>query len=252
MTLQYGMWDQWADFVAASLPNFAKCPVYVEQTSVPEARFEEVANRVLARGSFDMSGRFRDEEFGARVVKTSCGYVTRMWLESEEEINFALRNLPKLSGGINAVEIGAGYGRLAVPFSSLCSRYVCVDPIPISTQICRDYCARFAPIVEVPSLPDFLALKNRGNEYKFDLAINIHSWNECTLEQIEWWLTMLRELDVPYLFTVSHGQMSGAPEVPYRSHDDVSFRPSLERDYELIAEEALGLSDSPHAFWKRR
>lgn len=250
-TLQYGMWDTWADFVTASLPNFAKCPVYVEQNSVPEAKFEEVAKRVFERGRINALGMTRDSEFGGRVVKTSFGEVTRMWLEAEEEMGFLVRNHAfKLFPSV--VEIGAGYGRLAVAMWNYCSRYVCVDPIPISTQICRDYCARFAPSVEVPSLPDFLALKNRGNEYKFDLAINIHSWNECTTEQVKWWLTMLRELEVPYLFTVSHGQMSGRPEVPYRTHDGGFWRELIEDEFTLIAEEALGLSDSPHALWKRK
>lgn len=248
-----GMWQKWQEFVAASLPNFAKCPVYVEQTSVPEAKFEEVAKRVcsLGRRLFDPWGQTRDAEFGARVVKTSYGYVTRMWLEAEEEMAFVLKQEGRMLPP-SVVEIGGGYGRLAVPLSVHCRRYVCVDPIPISTQVCREYCGRFANgRVEVPSLPDFLALKNRGDEYKFDLAINVHSWNECTTEQIEWWLTMLRELAVPYLFTVSHGQMCGRPETPYRSIDG-TWKKLLEAEYDLVAEEALGLSDSPHAFWKRR
>ena len=251
MSLQYGMWDTWQETVRASLPNFARNPIYVEQDSVPEAKFEEVANRVFENTPNDPDGMVRDAEFGARVVNTSRGPLTRMWLEAEQETTFLVRNTCSLRS-LNVVEIGAGYGRLAVPLSRYCARYVCVDAVPISTEISRSYCARFAPRVEVPSLPDFLALKNRGDEYRFNVAINIHSWNECTLEQIKWWLTMLRELEVGYLFTVSHGQMSGRPEIPYLCHDGVSFRPLIEREYDLVSEEALGLSDSPHAFWRRR
>lgn len=250
---QLAMWGDWQKRVEASLPNFAAHPIYVDQ-SQSEAEYQSVADYVFKHGSnlLDPEGMLRDAEFGARVVKTTHGELTRMWLDSAVEFVFLIRHMPD-DAGDRVLDIGAGYGRLAVALSSCAkpTRYVCVDPVPISTQVCRKYCERFAPNVEVPSLPDLLALHNRG-EYAFDLAINVHSWNECTREQIGAWLDLLDELKVPLLFTVSHGDNAGKIEGSYYAWEPgrPSWRPLIEERYELIAEESIGFSLHPHALWR--
>ena len=248
---ELGMWADWQERVKAELPNFAKCPVYVEQNSVPEEKYEELALYVYNSSTFDFDDRDRDAEFGARVVTTKrLGKVTRMWLESMVEIDFLRRHLPDLVY-YDVLDIGAGYGRLAVPMAKRSKTVTCVDAVPISTQICRDYCARFAPSVKVLSLDEFEAAYQN---LKFDLVCNVHSWNECKLSQIKEWLAVLAEMKVPYLFTVSHGQMNHVPEPSYRAwgDDHPDYRPLLEAQYDLIAEESLGLSPSPHALWSLR
>ncbi len=254
------MWETWQKNVQSSLPNFCAHPIYVDQ-SQSEAEYQSVADYVFGktRGQLDPDGMLRDAEFGARVVETTHGKLTRMWLDSAVEIEFMARHVPSDSP-CRILDIGAGYGRLAGAFAGMFDspapkgvRYVCVDPVPISTQICRNYCARFSPKVEVPSLPDFLALHNRG-EYAFDLAINVHSWNECTREQISAWLDVLDELQVPFLFTVSHGDNAGKIEGSYYAWEPgrPSWRQLIEARYELIAEESIGFSLHPHAIWKRK
>ena len=37
---------------------------------------------------------------------------------------------------------------------------------------------------------------------EFDLAVNIHSFSECPLAAIEWWMSLLARLRVPRLFLV--------------------------------------------------
>ncbi len=254
------MWDTWQARVQASLPNFAAHPIFVDQ-SQSEAEFQSVADYVWSKtqGQIDHEGMLRDAEFGARVVETTRGKLTRMWLDSAVEIEFLSRHMP-LDAGERILDIGAGYGRLAGAFAGMFDeiqhgnpRYVCVDPVPISTQICRNYCARFAPKAEVPSLPDFLALHNQ-HHYAFDLAINVHSWNECTREQISAWLDLLDELKVPLMFTVSHGDNAGKIEGSYYAWEPgrPSWRPLIEARWEIIAEESIGFSLHPHALWRRR
>ncbi len=247
---ELGMWESWQETVKAALPNFAKNPIYVEQDSVPEFKFRELA-KTIKTPPFDATGMMRDVEFGARVVETCLGAVTRMWLEAQVEIDFLVRHLSEIKSYPRCLDIGAGYGRLAVPLAGCGASVTCVDAVPISTQICRDYCARFAPSVKVLSLEEFEATYQN---LKFDLAINIHSFNECKLSQIKEWLAVLKEMAVPYLFTVSHGQMNHVPEPSYRSYGDdhPDFRCLIEAQYDLIAEESLGLSPSPHAIWRLR
>ena len=238
----------------ASLPNFATHPIFLDQ-SQSEAEYQSVADYVYAktRGQIDPEGKLRDAEFGARVVETTHGKLTRAWLDSCVETEFLCRHMPE-DFGDRILDIGAGYGRLAVTLGLMSpARYVCVDPVPISTKVCREYCARFAPNIEVPSLPDFLAIHNQGG-YAFDLAINVHSWNECTREQISAWLDILDEIKVPYLFTVSHGDNAGKIEAAWYAWEPgrPSWRPLIEERYELIAEESIGFSLHPHVLWKRK
>ncbi len=247
---ELGMWQEWQETVKAALPKFAANPIFVEQNSVPEERFRELAEKVILMEPYDPDGMTRDAEFGARVVDTCLGPVTRMWLESMVEIDFILRHLPEQSKFTRVLDIGAGYGRLAVPMTNVFSQVACVDAVPISTEVCRRYCSQFAPFkVNVFSIGEF---ERDYRDLNFDLATNIHSFNECKLSQIENWLKALEVMQVPYLFTVSHGQMDHNPEPSYRSYGDdhPSFRPLLEARYDLIAEESLGLSPSPHALWR--
>ena len=97
------------------------------------------------------------------------------------------------------------------------------------------------------SLNDFIAEPSK----EIDLAINIHSWNECPLSSIAGWLEMLSQIGVEWLFTVSNGQITGG-RAAYSSWggNGESFRPLIEVRYNLITEESLGLSDHPHALWQ--
>lgn len=244
------MWADWQERVKASLPfNFASNPIYVEQNSPSEVEFEKWAAWIKG-DEIDVDGKMRDADYGARVVFTpSQGLITRMWLDSNVESKFLGPHFDMRSTKV--LDIGAGYGRLAAVLGPQCASYTCVDAVPISTQISREYLSRHGDRTAVLDLETF---KQSYRDLNVDLAINIHSFNECSLECIEAWLDCLDVMRVPYLFTVSHGQLSGTHETPYRSfgNGDPSFRPLLEGRYRLIEEKALGLGNHPHALWKLR
>ncbi len=257
LSLKGGMWQTWQETVRRSLPNFAASPIFVDQGQSQE-EFEAVADYVFGRtgGMIDPEGMLRDAEFGARVMETKHARLTRMWLDSSVEIEFLGRHVQDDVKHDRVLDIGAGYGRLAAAAASIGDgpeRYVCVDAVPISTQICRNYCASFAPRAEVPSLPDFLAIHNAGG-YEFDLAINVHSFNECTREQISAWLDILDELKVPLLFTVSHGDNAGKIEGSYYAWEEgrPSWKPLVLERWEIIAEEGIGFRNHPHCLWRRK
>jgi putative sugar O-methyltransferase len=237
-----GMWEKWQEKVKESLPNFAADPIYVSQNSYSESQFKKMAKEVAKSGAVDIGGKIRDSEFGGRVVETELGGVTRMWLDGNVEIDFLRRNVPDLKY-FRVLDIGAGYGRLAVMLAPFVQSITCVDPVPISEELCRDYTRRFAPDVRVLSIGEFVE-----SPPEFDLAINIHSWNECLLEQVENWIEALVELKVQYLFTVSHGDATAAYKAWFNGSLP-SFRPAIEKYYTLIKEEILALEGNPHALW---
>jgi hypothetical protein len=240
---ELAMWETWQTRVRDGLPFFARSPLYVDQTSVDQAELEQIAATLRP----DPIGQVRDAAHGATVFQTAAlGPVTRMWVDSCVEIRFLQRILLNRLPQCDVLEIGAGYGRLAVMLAPLVRSYTCVDPVAVSTDVCRTYTALYQPSVQVLTLDEF-----QQADLTPTLAINIHSWNECTLQQIARWLAVLDVLSVPLLFTVSH---SSLPEDTYRTREDgrPSFRPLLEARYDLLAEESIGLGKHPHALWVRR
>ena len=243
-----GMWATWQEVVKDALPYFAANTIYVEQGNPAEERFVRAAHS-LHYGNWhpvDMDGRARDEEFGARMVNTpTLGRVNRMWLEANIEIDFLRRHLPMPMVDADVLDIGAGYGRLAVMLAPLVRTMACVDAVPISTKLCRYYCARFRPSVNVLSLEDFVAGYATMRPH---VVINIHSWNECGPEQVQNWIDVVVAMQTPFLFTVSHGTLGDAYGL-WSEKGPARFRPMIEKHFNLIAEEPLGLSDCPHAMW---
>jgi hypothetical protein len=240
-----GMWQDWQATVAAAGPQYARSPIYVNQ----DVAWADVEPLVAGFGTpYDPAGMARDVAHGATAFETTRGTVTRQWVDGNVEIDFLARHLGDLSS-LDVLDIGAGYGRLAVMLGPLVRSYTCVDPVPVSVAVCRDYTGRYAPQVRVLDVAAFLAEAPRPS-----LALNIHSWNECTRAQVDRWLEALDTAAVPQLFTVVHG----CDPDRYETWDGLDFKSLLEARYTVVAEEMLGLGSagvsytSPHVLWRRR
>jgi SAM-dependent methyltransferase len=133
------------------------------------------------------------------------GTFSRDLLDSLNEISFLEREL-ELSrrDRFSVLDIGAGYGRLAHRIAEAypnLTDYACVDAIPEATFL-SEYYLRFRgvmPPARAISLDQVDAVLDPGS---FDLAVNIHSFSECTYAAVEWWLGQLRRLRVPRLLVI--------------------------------------------------
>jgi len=159
------------------------------------------------------------------------GRVSRDLIESVNELLFLERTLGLSSRErFSVLDIGAGYGRLAhraVSAFPQLDDYCCVDAVPESTFLCEYYLRRrgLSPRARVVSL-DRVAAELRPRS--FDLAVNIHSFPECTYAAVEWWLELLRRLEVPHLFIV-----------PNEPDELLTLEPGGERrDFRPLIEEA--------------
>lgn len=130
---------------------------------------------------------------------------SRDLLESVNELLFLDRELQlSTRERLSVLDIGAGYGRLAHRMTGAFANvrdYCCVDAVPESTALCEYYLAHrgCAPPARV------LALYELDDELEpgaFDLAVNIHSFPECTYEAVSWWLELVARLCVPHLLIV--------------------------------------------------
>jgi SAM-dependent methyltransferase len=179
----------------------------------------------------DVLGKAGDDGlFGNRLVAVDEQLaVSRDLLDSALEINFLDRHLGiSKQERLTVLDIGAGYGRLAHRMAQTFPRVrtLCTDGIPESTFLAEYYLrfrgvegsASVLPLDEVDSL-------SPGD---VDLAVNIHSWSECPIDVIEWWLAFLAQRRVPNLFIVpNEGEQLLSLELDGARHD---FAPLLERN----------------------
>lgn len=147
-----------------------------------------------------------DGAFGCWTVDVAgFGMLSRDLLDSVNEILFLDRELDvRTSLGLRVLDIGAGYGRLAYRMATALpslADYCCVDAVPESTFL-SEYYLEFrdcSPPARVLPLSD---VQTATEPREFDLAINIHSFSECTRAAVEWWVQQLKRLRVPHLFVV--------------------------------------------------
>lgn len=160
--------------------------------------------------------------------------VSRDLLDSVNEINYldmhtGLSEIP----GLRVLDIGAGYGRLAHRMSAALDNleaYDCIDGVATSTFLC-DYYLRFreAPdTVRVVRLDEHHTLADR-----YDICVNVHSFAECSLSAIQWWLDRIAERQIEWLLIVPNSPPELLSTELDGSHLD--FMPNvLDAGYELV------------------
>ncbi|GAA3828102.1 putative sugar O-methyltransferase [Nocardioides panacisoli] len=187
--------------------------------------------------------------------------VSRDLLDSVNEISYldAQMGLSSIEG-LRVLDIGAGYGRMAHRVSAglpNLARYDCIDGVATSTFLCQYYLdyrqvpdtVRVVPMTEYESLED-----------SYDIAVNIHSFSECSIEAIEWWLGQIAQRDIEWLFIVPNTphqllstELDGSMKdfshlVKAAGYEQVDERPVYEND-ELRA--LIDLHDTHFLFRKK-
>lgn len=144
-----------------------------------------------------------DDEFGVVSFDIDGKKITRDLLDSILEINYLHDRLQiDRDARITVLDIGAGYGRFAHRFTRVFpnSFVYCADAVEKSSEICEKYLKyRAVDRARVISMDEAVMMVNH-----VDLAVNIHSWSECTLHSINTWLRLLMAKHVKNLFLVPH------------------------------------------------
>ncbi|MEA3045803.1 MAG: hypothetical protein QOJ53_135 [Sphingomonadales bacterium] len=146
-----------------------------------------------------------DNRFGISLFEVDGQSVSRDLLDSVGEIGFLKRHLGPGTRPLNVLDIGAGYGRLAWRLEQAFprARVYATDAFARSSFI-ADYYLRFrgaerASVVALDEVDALLA----GTA--IDVAINVHSFSECTLDAIAWWTGLLARHAVRHLMVVPNG-----------------------------------------------
>jgi hypothetical protein len=155
------------------------------------------------RDSLGLLDRLEDDAaFAVRRFEVDGRWVSRDLLDSILEINFIEKEFGiSQKPGCRILDIGAGYGRLAhrmVQSVPALGEYLCTDAVPESTFICEHYLAHRGALGKARVVPLDEIEKNVAAT-PIDLAVNIHSFSECSLEAIGWWSQLLAANRVPRL-----------------------------------------------------
>jgi SAM-dependent methyltransferase len=188
-----------------------------------------------------------DDLFGIYTFNFNDEFkISRDLLDSIVEIYFLERHLElSTRSSFSMLDIGAGYGRLAYrmvnAFSNL-GKYYCTDAIAISTFIC-EYYLRFREVDNRAIALPLHEVEKTLSENPVDIAVNIHSFSECTLEAIAWWLEILRKYKVKYLMVVPND----GPNLLSRENDEthLDFSPVIDiKGYRQVAKQPKFLDPS--------
>jgi hypothetical protein len=177
-----------------------------------------------------------DDLFGNYVIPLDDGRViSRDLCDSVAEITF-LEECLSLSQtrDLEVLDIGAGYGRLAYRLVSglpNIARVWCADAVAESTFL-SEYYLGFRQVQERARVLELGAVDAALGSQSVHLATNVHSFSECGIATIRWWLDLLRAHAVQYLFVVPNDDrlLSTEPD-----HSRREFFPEiLERGYRLV------------------
>ncbi|MDO8948591.1 MAG: putative sugar O-methyltransferase [Desulfocapsaceae bacterium] len=221
----------WTDEYVQSydLQSFRGDNCYVWQTKDPncdEINYCLTAYYVKAIDSLGLLQKNNEDGlFGVYTYTVNSQIVSRDLLDSVIELNFLEKHL-KLSqiNDLKIIDIGAGYGRLAYraanSFSNL-KTYLCTDAVPESTFL-SEYHSKFRHIEDRVSVIPLDNIAERLQEQQIDLAVNIHSFSECSLEAIDWWLALLSVNQVKHLFIVPNAAGHGGEKLALNNGVDFS------------------------------
>ncbi len=158
-----------------------------------------------------------DGHFGVHTFEIDGRSISRDLLDSVLELDFLDRHLGisgssapgrstplGRSGAWTLLDIGAGYGRLAhravtaFPESLRC---LCTDAIALSTFLSEFYLG-FRGVGQRATVVPLDELETAIPPGAVDIAVNVHSFSECSLAAIDAWLAFLAGRRVPHLMVV--------------------------------------------------
>ena len=136
--------------------------------------------------------------------------ISRDLLDSLIEIYFLKSFFPNLNE-LSLLEIGGGYGRLCKRYLDCIpsSKYYITDAIPQSTFYSKLYLKE-----KKDSVINLYDIPEKIKSLKIDIAVNIHSFPECNINDIEWWIKLIDSNKIKYIFYVPNNPKSTPEFMP--------------------------------------
>ena len=166
-----------------------------------------------------------DDYFGNYTFLIDNKKVSRDLLDSINEIYFLEKHL-KISKmqNLKILDIGAGYGRLAHRMLEALPNiktYYCTDAVAVSTFI-SEYYLRFRKLEERSRVIPLDNIENTLQNEHIDIALNIHSFSECSIQAVEWWISLLNKNRVKHLMIVPNIYTDSKDKLVTHDRQDIS------------------------------
>ena len=180
-----------------------------------------------------------DGAYGACTFTIAGKVVSRDLLDSILEIYFLERHL-KVSRlpNLRVLDIGAGYGRLAhrmVTALPNVTRYCCTDAVALSTFL-SEYYLKVRQVEDRTVVAPLDTIESTLSTHPVDLAINVHSWSECTVTAIDWWVSLLAAHEVRHVMIVPNAGTHGGERLLTNDRQDIETV-LTRHGYHLVAKE---------------
>lgn len=189
---------------------------YGSETEASRLKYYVFQQAVKAADVAGLLGQLKEDgAFGCATFEfDGTGPISRDLLDSIAEINFLQRHLGVLDrSDLSILDIGAGYGRMAhrlLEANPNLSGYTCVDAVPESTFLC-EYYLKFRGLADRADVVPLDEVDERLTG-PYDVALNIHSFSECTHAAVEWWLQRVGSLEVQNLMIVPNPIELNSPD----------------------------------------
>jgi len=159
-----------------------------------------------------------DGSYGCITFNIDNILISRDLLDSISEIYFLKTIFPNLEQ-MTFLEIGAGYGRLCKRFIDCFPNinYYITDAIAESTYFSKIYLG----IQNTNKIINLFDLERITKNLKFDIAVNIHSFPECNIKDIEWWINFIYNNKIKYIFYVPNNPNSTPEYIPTNSGESI-------------------------------
>ena len=211
------LWDQ-HHAATIDLDAFRGHDQYLEQADhYPYAPILEACDpRILA--AIDEDGAF-----GCVTRIIDGKRVSRDLLDSALEIAFLERTVPNVAN-MRAIDIGAGYGRLAHRLTTMHpgAFVYCTDAISVSQVACAKYLDHRGVTRASVVVPGDL-----DKTSAIELAINVHSWSECSLDEVCSWLDWIDTKRIPRIFIIPHTPTFGTWSPEHGGGNGPSYQSEL-------------------------
>jgi len=180
-----------------------------------------------------------DDAFGSFSFAIGNKRISRDLLDSVSELSFLDRHLGvSTRGDCSILDIGAGYGRLAhrtLAALPNVGHYYCTDAIPVSTFI-SEYYVRHRGLGDRAHVVPLDEIEKALTERPVQIAVNVHSFSECSIAAIDWWVSLLARSKVQNLMIVpNRAEQEGEIML---TNDGREIAPIVvEHGYELVVTE---------------
>jgi hypothetical protein len=210
------IWDIKSNYINLSfdIKNFRQDNAYLWQIRMGDniniyLNYYNKLKKIDTLGLFNKT--IEDGSYGCITWNINNILISRDLLDSIIEIYYLKKHFKDLEK-LTLLEIGGGYGRLCKRYNDCFpgSNFYITDGIPQSTYLSDIYLTKYG---YQNNNIELFNIENKLQNTKIDIVINIHSFPEQNIKDVEWWVSIISKYNIKYLFYVPNDPKSNPTNI---------------------------------------